>query len=136
MLAPKKTKYRKAQKGRRRQIGQSSRKLEIAFGDYGLKAMETSWITDRQIEAARRVITKFLKKGGRIWLRIFPDKPITVKSAEVPMGGGKGAVDHWVAAVKAGTIIFELTGISEEEAREAFRLVAFKLPVKTKFVKK
>lgn len=136
MLAPKKTKYRKSHKGRRRKIGQSSRKLEVAFGDYGLKAIETCWVTDRQIEAARRVITKFLKKGGKVWLRIFPDKPVTVKSAEVPMGGGKGTVDHWVAPVKAGTIIFELTGISEEEARKAFKLVAFKLPLKTKFVKK
>lgn len=136
MLAPKKTKYRKAQKGRRRQVGKSLRKLEVSFGDFGLKALETSWITDRQIEALRKVITKFIKKGGKMWLRIFPDKPVTSKSAEVPMGGGKGAVDHWVAPVKAGTVICELTGISEDEAREAFRLASFKLPVKTKVVVK
>lgn len=136
MLSPKKTKYRKAHKGRKRRSGTSSRKLQIAFGDFGLKTLETLWITDRQIEATRKVITKFFNKGGKMWLRIFPDKPVTAKSAEVPMGGGKGAVDHWVAAVKAGTILFELTGISEEDARKAFRSAASKLPVKTKFVKK
>ena len=116
--------------------GTSSRKLNVSFGDYGLKVIETIWITDRQIESVRKVITKFLKKGGKMWLRIFPDKSVSTKSAEVPMGGGKGTVDHWVAPVRAGTILFELTGISEAEAREAFRLAAFKLPVKTKFVKK
>lgn len=136
MLSPKKTKYRKSHKGRRRKKGKSFRKTTVAFGEYGLKAMETVWITDRQIEATRRVITKFLKKGGKLWLRIFPDKPVTAKSAEVPMGGGKGAVDYWVSPVKAGTIIFELTGVSEEIAKEAFRLANFKLPIKTKFVKK
>jgi len=136
MLAPKKTKYRKSQKGRKRTKGMSSRRTTISFGDFGLKTIETKWITDRQIEAARRVITKVIKKGGKIWLRIFPDKPVTQKSPEVPMGGGKGSVDHWVAPVKAGTIIFEITGIEENLAREAFRLAASKLPVKTKFVKK
>jgi len=136
MLSPKRTKFRKSQKGRRRMGGTSSRKLKVSFGEYGLKVVETIWITDRQIESVRKVITKFLKKGGKMWLRIFPDKQVTAKSAEVPMGGGKGTVDHWVAPVRAGTILFELTGISESEAKEAFRLAGFKLPVKTKFVKK
>lgn len=136
MLSPKRTKFRKAQKGRRRMGGKSSRKLEVSFGEYGLKVVETGWITDRQIESIRKVITKFLKKGGKMWLRIFPDKPVSTKSAEVPMGGGKGTVDHWVAPVRAGTVIFELTGITEEEAKEAFRLAGFKLSLKTKFVKK
>lgn len=136
MLSPKKTKFRKSHKGRKRVGGRSSRKVDVAFGDYGLKVTETTWITDRQIEAVRKVITKFIKKEGKMWLRIFPDKPVTLKSAEVPMGGGKGAVDHWVAAVKAGTIIFELTGVSEEEAKKAFRLAGSKLPVKTRFTKK
>ncbi|MCX7778985.1 MAG: 50S ribosomal protein L16 [Patescibacteria group bacterium] len=136
MLAPKKTKYHKAQKGRKRKTGQASSRNYLAFGDFGLKTLETAWITDRQIEAARRAISKFIKKGGKIWLRIFPDKPITKKPPEVPMGGGKGSVDHWVAPVKAGTIIFEMTGLKEELAREAFRYASHKLPVKTKFIKK
>jgi len=136
MLAPKKTKYRKSQKGRKRTKGKASRRTYLAFGDFGLKSLETAWITDRQIEAARWTLTKFIKKGGKIWLRIFPDKPMTMRSPEVPMGGGKGAVDHWVAAVKAGTILFEITGLKEDEAKEAFRLVSHKLPVKTKFVRK
>lgn len=136
MLSPKRTKFRKAQKGRRRMGGTSSRKLNISFGDYGLKVLETGWITDRQIESVRKAITKYLKKGGKMWLRIFPDKPVSTKSAEVPMGGGKGTVDHWVAPVRAGAVIFELTGISEDEARAAFRSAAFKLSVKAKFIKK
>lgn len=133
---PKKTKYKKSQKGRRRFKGKASRRVDISFGDYGLKAIETKWITARQIEAARRVITRFLKKGGKLWIRIFPDHPVTAKSPETPMGGGKGSVDHFVAPVKKGTILFELMGISEEEAKEAFRCASYKLPVKTKFVKK
>lgn len=136
MLAPKKTKYHKAQKGRKRQKGQASRRNFLAFGEFGLKTLETAWITDHQLEAARRAIIKFIKKGGKLWLRIFPDKPVTKKSPEVPMGGGKGSVDHWVAPVKAGTILFELTGLKEELAKEAFRYASYKLPVKTKFVKK
>lgn len=136
MLAPKKTKYRKAQKGRKRKKGMTAKRAQLAFGDFGLKALETSWITDKQIEAARRVIAKFVKKGGKMWLRIFPDKPVTKKSPEVPMGGGKGSVDHWVAAVKAGTILFEITGIEEKLAHQAFKLAAGKLPIKTKFVKR
>lgn len=133
---PRKVKYRKLQKGRGRFGGQASRKIKLAFGEFGLKSLETKWITARQIEAARRAIIRFLKKGGQVWTRIFPDKSVTAKSAEVPMGGGKGAVDHYVAAVKAGTILFEIGGISEEIAREAMKLASHKLPVKTKFIKK
>ncbi len=136
MLLPKKTKYQKAQKGRKRFKGKASARTEISFGEFGLKSLETKWITDRQIEAARRTISKFIKKGGKMWLRIFPDKPVTAKSPEVPMGGGKGSVDHWVAPIKKGTIIFELGGVDEDIAKEAFRLASYKLPVKTKFVKK
>jgi len=136
MLMPRKVKFRKMQKGRRRQEGFAARKINLSFGDFGLKSLETRWITARQIEAGRRAITRFLKKGGKVWIKIFPDKPITIKGAETPMGGGKGGVDHYVAAVKAGTILFELTGIPEETAREAFRLAAHKMPVKTKFIKK
>jgi large subunit ribosomal protein L16 len=136
MLMPKKVKYRKLQKGRRRFSGIATRKVELAFGEYGLKSLETKWITARQIEAARRAIIRFFKKGGQLWVRIFPDKSVTAKSPEVPMGGGKGAVDHYVAPVKAGTILFEASGISEEMAKEAFRLASHKLPVKTVFVKK
>lgn len=136
MLMPRKVKYRKLHKGRARFGGQASRKVELAFGEFGLKSLETKWITARQIEAARRAIIRFLKKGGRIWTRVFPDKAITTKSAETPMGGGKGAVDHYVAAIKAGTILFEVGGISREIAEEAMRLASHKLPVKTKFIKK
>jgi large subunit ribosomal protein L16 len=136
MLSPKKLKYKKSQKGRRRQVGLASRKINLAFGEFGLKSLESAWITANQIEAARRAISRFLKKGGKFWIRIFPDKPVTVKSAETPMGGGKGSVDHYVAAIKKGTILFELTGVEEEVAREAFRLASHKLPVKTKFIKK
>ncbi len=133
---PKKTKYRKAQKGRRRQGGKASRKIEVSFGSFGLKSLEARWITSRQIEAARRVMTKYIKRGGKIWIRIFPDKPVTAKSGEVPMGKGKGAVDHYVAVVKPGMIMFEMEGVSKEMAREAMRLAAYKLPVKCKFVEK
>jgi len=136
MLAPRKTKHRKSQKGRKRFFSKATSRTTLAFGEFGLKSLETKWITDRQIEAARKVIAKFVKKGGKMWLRIFTDKPVTKKSPEVPMGGGKGSVDHWVAPVKAGTILFEVTGIDENEAKEAFRLASSKLPVKTKFVKR
>ncbi len=136
MLMPKKVKYRKMQKGRRRQKGLAARKNTLNFGDFGLKALEPRWITSRQIEAARRSITHFLKRGGKIWIRIFPDKPVTAKGSEVPMGGGKGTVDHYVAAIKAGTIIFEITGVNEDQAREALRLASHKLSVKTRFIKK
>ncbi len=136
MLAPKKTKYRKAQKGRSRDREIATTKTEVCFGEYGLKALTPSWINAKQIEAARRAITHALKRKGKLWIRIFPDKPVTVKSAEVPMGGGKGAVDHYVAVVRGGTILFEISGVDEEKARDAFRLAAYKLPVKCKFVTK
>ena len=136
MLMPRKVKHRKMQKGRRRGKGLAVRKNRLNFGDFGLKAVEPHWITARQIEAARRTITHFLKKGGKIWIRIFPDKPITAKGSEMPMGKGKGTVDHYVAVIKAGTIIFEITGVSEAIAKEAFHLASYKLPIKTKFVKK
>lgn len=136
MLLPKKVKHRKRFKGRRRQKGIETRGVEIAFGSFGLKAESHAWISSRHIEAARRAILKFLKKGGKLWIRIFPDKPVTIKGVEVPMGGGKGAVDHYVFVVKPGRIIFELDGISEETAREAFLKAADKLPLRTRFVKR
>lgn len=134
MLIPKKVKHRKWHKGRQR--GKASSGTRVVFGQYGLKATTASWVTARQIEAARRAITRFLQKGGKVWIRIFPDKPVTSKSSEVPMGGGKGAVDHFVAAIKPGTVIFEIDGIDKESAKEALRLAAYKMPVKTKFVEK
>ena len=134
MLFPKKVKHRKWHKGRVR--GCATKKTTLAFGSFGLKVLETKWISARQIEAARRAITRFIQRGGKIWIRIFPDKPVTAKGSEVPMGGGKGAVDHYVAVVQKGTIVFELEGITEEQAKEAFRLAGHKLPVKTKFIMK
>jgi len=134
MAAPRKVKHRKWHKGR--QKGKATSKTEIDFGSFGLKALETSWVTERQIEAARRAMTRFVQKGGKIWIRIFPDKPVTIKGSEVRMGGGKGAVDHFVVVVKPGTILFEMDGIKKEVAREAMRLASHKLPVKTKFVEK
>ncbi len=136
MLIPKKVKYRKMFKGRRRGLGKACRKVNISFGSFGLKAEEYGWVTSRQIEAARRAITKFLKKGGKVWIRIFPDKPVTTKGSEVPMGGGKGSVDHYVAVVKPGVILFEMDGVSSETACEAMRLAGHKLPIKTSFVTK
>ncbi len=136
MLIPKKVKHRKQQKGRRRFSGASSRGAKLNFGSFGLKALETSWITARQIEAARRAISRHLERGGKVWIRIFPDKPITVKGSEVPMGGGKGSVDHFVVPVKPGRILFEIDGVSREIAQEAFRLAAHKMPIKTKFIEK
>lgn len=135
MLLPKKVKYRKWQKGRGRNIRIASDKLSVNYGSFGLKAQTGAWITARQIEAARRVITHCLKRGGRLWIRIFPDKPRTAKG-EVRMGGGKGAVDHYIAVVRPGTIIFELDGVTEEQAKEAFVLATHKLPIKTKMVLK
>ncbi len=134
MLMPKKTKYRKQMKGRMR--GNDSRGTEISFGSFALKSMGTGWITSRQIEAARRAMTRFVKRGGKIWIRIFPDKPITQKGAEVPMGSGKGSVDHYVAVVKPGRIIFEMDGVAEDLAKEAMRRAMHKLSIKTKFVVK
>ena len=134
MLYPKKVKHRKWHKGRSR--GNETRGTEITFGSFGLKALEPKWITARQIEATRRTILRFLKKGGKLWIRIFPDKPVTQKGVEIPMGGGKGGVDHYVFPVKPGRVLFELEGIKEEIAREAFRKASDKLPIKTKFIKR
>jgi len=132
MLMPKKVKYRKQQRGRRK--GKAWRGGSLAFGEYGLKAMETAWITDRQIEASRVAITRFIKRGGKLWIRIFPDKPFTKKPAETRMGKGKGAPERWVAPVKPGRIMFEMAGIDEATAKEALELAAHKLPIPTKFV--
>ncbi len=134
MLAPKKVKHRKWHKGRIRGKATSGEKL--SFGAYGLKAQEPKWITSRQIESARRAITRYVQRGGKIWIRIFPDKPVTAKGNEMPMGKGKGAVDHYVAVVKPGTVLFEMDGIDVEIAREALRLASHKLPCKTKFITK
>jgi large subunit ribosomal protein L16 len=133
MLLPKKVKHRKWQKGVYK--GKANRGTKISFGKYGIKALEIKRITSRQIEATRRTITRQLKKEGKIWIRIFPNKPITSKGTEVPMGAGKGDVDHFVFVVKPGTIMFEIDGVTEELARKALKMAAYKLPVKTKFVK-
>jgi len=132
MLMPKKTKYRKQQKGRLR--GEATRGADIAFGQFGLKAETAERITSRQIESARRAMTRHVRRGGKIWIRIFPDTPVTKKPAEVRMGSGKGSVDHYVAKVKAGRIMFEMDGVTEDVAKEAMRLAAHKLPVRTRFV--
>jgi large subunit ribosomal protein L16 len=132
MLMPKKVKYRKQQRGRRK--GKAWRGSTIAFGEYGLKALGPAWITGRQIEAARIAMTRFVKRGGKIWIRLFPDKPITKKPAETRMGKGKGAPEEWVSVVRPGKILFEMEGVPQETAAEAMRLAAMKLPVRTKFV--
>ncbi len=132
VLIPKKVKHRKWQKGKSK--GKESRGTAIAFGSYGLKSLESKWITSRQIEAARKTIIRYLRKGGKLWIRIFPDKPVTKKGTEVPMGGGKGSVDHYVFPVKPGRIIFELDGLKEEIAKEALRKGIDKLSIKSKFV--
>lgn len=129
---PKRVKYRKSQKGVRRGI--ATRGNELAFGEYGLKALENGWLKNTQIEAARIILTRQLRKGGKLWIRVFPDKSVTKKPQEVRMGKGKGEVDHWVAVVRRGKILFELGGVPEEYARYCFRLCAYKLPIKTKFV--
>lgn len=134
MLQPKKVKHRKWQKGRSKGIEQ--RAAELVFGSFGLKAMESKWISARQIEAARRAIIRYMKKGGKLWIRIFPDKPITSKGTEVPMGGGKGNVEYYAFSIKPGRIIFEIEGLEEAIAKEAFRKATDKLPIKTKFIKK
>lgn len=134
MLYPKKVKHRKWQKGTSK--GMASSGTEVSFGSFGLKTLDEKWITSRQIEAARRVILRYLKKRGKLWIRIFPDKPVTTKGTETPMGGGKGAVDHYVAPVQPGRVMFELEGVDKEVAQEAFRKASAKLPVKTKFVKR
>lgn len=136
MLTPKKVKHRKWQKGRSLNRLMDTRGLELSFGAYGLQSLESAWITSAQIEAARKALTNFIKREGKIWIRIFPDKPITKKPPEVTMGAGKGAVDHYVVPVKPGRIIFEMDGIKESIARDAFRLAGHKLPVKTRVVVK
>ena len=132
MLMPKKVKHRKQMKGR--MTGSAQRGSLISFGEYGLKTLEPGWITDRQIEAARIAMTRYIKRGGKVWIRVFPDKPVSAKPAETRMGSGKGAPDHWVAVVKPGRVLFELGGVREELAKEAMRLAANKLPIKTKFI--
>lgn len=134
MLMPKRVKYRKQQRGRR--AGISVRGSEVSFGEYGLKAMETGWITNRQIEAARIAITRYLHRGGKVWIRVFPDKPVTVKPAETRMGKGKGSPEYWVAVVKPGRVMFEVEGVSERVAREAMRLAGHKLPIRTRLVER
>ena len=132
MLMPKRVKFRKQQRGRRK--GLATKGATLHFGEYGLKALEPAWITNRQIEAARVALTRHVKRGGKIWIRIFPDKPVTEKPAETRMGKGKGSPEHWVAVVKPGRILFEIEGVKPELAKEAMRLAAAKLPIKTKFV--
>lgn len=134
MLVPKRVKHRKQMRGRRK--GKAYTGSTVAFGEFGLQALEAAWITNRQIEAARVAITRFIKRGGKMWIRIFPDKPVTVKPAETRMGKGKGAPEFWVAVVKPGRVLFELEGISGELARKAMKLGASKLPIKTKFVER
>lgn len=136
MLLPRKVKYRKSQKGRRRNTGIATQKNTLSFGTFGLKTLEYGQITSRQIEAARRAMTRFIKRGGTIWIRIFPDKSVTKKGSEIPMGGGKGGVDHYVAVVRAGTMLFEIDGVSKGVAMEAMHLAASKLPVSTRFIDK
>ena len=132
MLMPKRVKYRKVQRGR--MTGVASRGNKIAYGEYGIQAMEPGWITGNQIEAARIAMTRYTKRGGKVWIKIFPDKPITKKPAETRMGSGKGSPEYWVAVVKPGRVMFEIAGVSEEVAREALRLASHKLPIKTKVI--
>lgn len=132
MLIPKKVKHRKHHRGRTK--GKATAGNDIAFGSFALKAMESSWVTARQIESARRAMTRYVQRGGKIWIRVFPDKPVTVHGNESPMGGGKGAVDHFVAVVKKGRILFEMDGVTLDQAKEAMRLASHKLPVKSKFL--
>ncbi|RPJ60366.1 MAG: 50S ribosomal protein L16 [Acidobacteria bacterium] len=134
MLMPKKVKYRRQQKGKMR--GKANRGNSVDFGEFGLKAMECGWITDRQIEAARIAMTRYIKRGGKIWIRIFPDKPITKKPAETRMGKGKGAPEGWVAVIRPGRVLYEMEGLAPEVAEAAMKLAAQKLPIKTKFVKR
>jgi large subunit ribosomal protein L16 len=134
MQQPKRVKFRKSHRGRRK--GKAQTGNTISFGDYGLQALESAWLTSAQIEAARRAITRHIRRGGQVWIRIFPDKPATKKPAETRMGSGKGEPDHWVAVVKAGKIMFEMAGVGENVAKEAMRLAAHKLPLKTRYVYK
>ncbi|HEY9742590.1 MAG TPA: 50S ribosomal protein L16 [Coleofasciculaceae cyanobacterium] len=132
MLSPRRTKFRKQQRGR--MAGLATRGSDLNFGDFGLQATEPAWITARQIEAGRRAMTRYIRRGGKIWIRVFPDKPVTMRAAETRMGSGKGSPEFWVAVVKPGRILYEIAGVSEEIAREAMRLAANKLPIKTKFI--
>jgi large subunit ribosomal protein L16 len=134
MLMPKRVKYRKQMRGRMK--GRASRGAKVTFGEFGLQAAEPCWMTSRQLEAARRAIVRYVRRGGKLWIRVFPDKPVTAKPAETRMGSGKGAVDHWVAVIKPGRVLFEIAGVSEDQAREAMRLAAHKLPIKTQFVRR
>lgn len=134
MLSPKRTKFRKQHRGRMR--GMAHRGSDISFGDFALQATEPCWLTARQIESARRAMTRYIRRGGKIWIRVFPDKPVTMRPAETRMGSGKGNPEFWVAVVKPGRIVFEIAGVPEATAREAMRLAAFKLPFKTKFIVK
>jgi large subunit ribosomal protein L16 len=136
MLLPKKVQHRKWHKGRRRSLGVATRINTLSFGEFGLKSEGHGWVTSRQIEAARRVLTRYVRRGGKIWIRIFPDKPVTKKGNETPMGGGKGAPDHYVAVIKPGTVLFEMTGITKESAKEAIDLAGYKFGIKTKFITK
>lgn len=136
MLLPKKVKHRKWHKGRRRGVGSATRTATVAFGAYGLKSDGYAWITSRQIEAARRVMTRYVKRGGKIWLRLFPDRPVTKKGEEMGMGKGKGTVDHYVVVVKPGMVLFEMDGLAEDVARKAMTLAGHKMPVATRFVVK
>lgn len=132
MLQPKRVKYRKSHKGHRR--GRAKAGDTVVFGDFGLQALSTAWLTSRQIEAARRAIVRYVRRGGKVWIRVFPDKPVTKKAAETRMGSGKGAPDHWVAVAKRGRVLFELAGVDHDMAKEAMRLASHKLPVETRFV--
>ncbi len=134
MLLPKRVKYRKVMRGRMK--GKATRGNTVTYGEYGMQAMEPSWVTSNQIEAARIAMTRYTKRGGKVWIKIFPDKPVTSKPAETRMGSGKGSPEYWVAVVKPGRVLFEIAGVSEEAAREAIRLAGHKLPLKTKFVKR
>ena len=134
MLLPKRVKWRKQMRGRMK--GHETRGVEVSFGEYGLQALEPCWLTQRQIEAARRALVRYMKRRGKVWIRIFPDKPVTQRAAETRMGKGKGAVDHWVAVIKPGRVMFEMSGVPEPIAREAMRLASHKLPINTRFVVK
>ena len=134
MLLPKRVKYRRVHRGR--MTGKATRGTQVNYGEYGLQALEPAWVTSNQIEAARIAMTRYIKRGGQVWIKIFPDKPITEKPAETRMGSGKGSPEYWVAVVKPGRVMFEIAGVPEETAREAMRLAAYKLPVKCKFIKK
>jgi large subunit ribosomal protein L16 len=134
MLSPKRTKFRKQHRGR--MTGKASKGNTITFGDYALQALEPVWLTSRQIEATRRTITRYVKRGGKLWIRVFPDKPVTARPAETRMGSGKGAPEYWVAVIKPGHILFEMNGVPIKAAREAMKLASYKLPIKTKFITK